>query len=285
MKIEVNQLSKKFKNKLALDNISFTLEGPKIYGLLGRNGAGKTTIMDILAGLAIPSQGEILIDGKSAFDNQELTGSVCLIKEDGNFKKDLKIKHILNSYSYFYPNWDEQFACELLEIFRLDKSMKAKTLSKGMASALGITIGLASKAPITIFDEPYIGMDAAARKLFYEILLEEYEKENRMFIFSTHLIDEASLLFEEVIIIQDGKLRLKEEAEKLRDETYAVSGPKSEMEAFLVDKDIIKQQALAGMMTAYVRGKAIEAEAYGLSTEGVPIQDLMIHLTEERQVG
>ncbi|WLV25208.1 ABC transporter ATP-binding protein [Aciduricibacillus chroicocephali] len=285
MKIEVKQLTKKYKNKLALDDISFTLEGPKIYGLLGRNGAGKTTIMDILAGLTLPSQGEILIDGQPTFDNQEVAGLVCLIKEDGNFKKDLKIKHILKSYSYFYPNWDENFAAQLLETFKLNKNMKAKTLSKGMASALGITIGLASKAPITIFDEPYIGMDAAARKLFYEILLEEYENENRMFIFSTHLIDEASLLFEEVIIIQDGKLRLKEEAEKLRDETYAVSGPKDKVETFLADKDIIRQQALAGMMTAYVRGNAIEAESSGLSTEGIPIQDLMIHLTEERQVG
>src|SRR5699024_11812363 len=97
-------------------------------------------------------------------------------------------------------------------------------LSKRMESALVIIVGISSKAPITIFDEPYIGLDAAARKKFYEILLEEYEVEKRTIIFSTHLIDEVSLLFEEVLILQDGNLVLKEEADVLRTNTYAVSG-------------------------------------------------------------
>lgn len=93
-----------------------------------------------------------------------------------------------------------------------------------MVSALGVIVGLASKAPITIFDEPYIGLDAAARRKFYDILLEEYEKEKRIIIFSTHLIDEVSLLFEEVLIIQDGQLVLQEEADLLRTNTCAVTG-------------------------------------------------------------
>src|SRR5690625_7536679 len=101
---------------------------------------------------------------------------------------------------------------------------KGKALSEGMVLALGIIVGLECKAPITIFDEPYIGLDAAARKKFYEILLEEYEAEKRTIIFSTHLIVEVSLLFEEVLILQDGKLVLKEEADVLRTNTYAVSG-------------------------------------------------------------
>src|SRR5699024_11334343 len=86
---------------------------------------------------------------------------------------------------------------------------RIKTFSKGMVSAVGVIVGLASKAPITIFDEPYIGLDAAARKKFYDILLEEFELEPRTVIFSTHLIDEVSLLFEEVLILQDGKLILQ----------------------------------------------------------------------------
>src|SRR5699024_5465611 len=80
-------------------------------------------------------------------------------------------------------------------------------------SALGIIVGLASKAPVTIFDEPYIGLDAAGRKRFYDILLEEYEAHPRTFIFSTHLIDEVSLLFEEVLIFQDGKFIMQESTE------------------------------------------------------------------------
>ncbi|MTW88181.1 ATP-binding cassette domain-containing protein [Virgibacillus dakarensis] len=282
MRIDVRNVTKKYKDTLALDNISFTLDEPKIYGLLGRNGAGKTTFMEILSGHILATGGEILVDGEKPFDNQRLTESVCLIKEGNNFKRELKVKHVLRIYSLFYPTWDRILADDLIKEYNLNLNLRVKALSKGMASALGIIVGLACKAPITIFDEPYIGLDAAARRKFYEILLEEYESEKRTIIFSTHLIDEVSLLFEEVLIIQDGKLVLKEEAENLRNNTCAVTGSAEAVEHFIKDKEIINKKELAGMMTAYVYGSQEQAEAAGLSVEGIPIQELMIHLTEKK---
>ncbi|SER04937.1 ABC-2 type transport system ATP-binding protein [Virgibacillus subterraneus] len=282
MKIEVKDVSKKYKDTNALDNISFTLNEPKIYGLLGRNGAGKTTFMEILSGQILASKGQILIDGEPPFDNQRLTEAICLIKEGNNFKRDLKVKNVLRIYSYFYPTWDQELADELIAEYNLNLNAKVKALSKGMVSALGIIVGLASKAPITIFDEPYIGLDAAARKKFYEILLEEYESEKRTIIFSTHLIDEVSLMFEEVLILQDGKLVLKEEAEELRNNTCAVSGTVQDVEEFVNGKEVIQSKNLAGMMTAYVYGSIEQAKSAGLSAEGIPIQELMIYLTEKK---
>ncbi|SDR09351.1 ABC transporter ATP-binding protein [Virgibacillus salinus] len=282
MKIEVKDVSKKYKDTNALDNISFTLNEPKIYGLLGRNGAGKTTFMEILSGQILASKGQILIDGEPPFDNQRLTEAICLIKEGNNFKRDLKVKNVLRIYSYFYPTWDQELADELIAEYNLNLNAKVKALSKGMVSALGIIVGLASKAPITIFDEPYIGLDAAARKKFYEILLEEYESEKRTIIFSTHLIDEVSLMFEEVLILQDGKLVLKEEAEELRNNTCAVSGTVQDVEEFVKGKEVIQSKNLAGMMTAYVYGSIEQAKSAGLSAEGIPIQELMIYLTEKK---
>ncbi|MFC4025730.1 ABC transporter ATP-binding protein [Oceanobacillus longus] len=283
MKIEVKNLTKKYKDNYALNNISFTLDEPKIFGLLGRNGAGKTTFMDILSGQILASSGEIFIDGENPFDNQRLTESICLIKEGHNFKKDLKVKNVLKMYSFFYPNWDQQLAEELTKEYRLNLDARIKTLSKGMESALGITVGLASKAPITIFDEPYIGLDAPSRKRFYEIMLEEYQEEKRTIIFSTHLIDEVSLLFEEVLILREGSLVLQEESEILRDNTISVSGSIAEVETFLSGKEVIQKKQLAGMMTAYVYGSVEEAKMYELNVEGVPIQELMIYLTERKQ--
>ncbi|WP_163971020.1 ABC transporter ATP-binding protein [Oceanobacillus halotolerans] len=283
MKIEVENVQKKYKDQYALQDVTFTLEGPKIYGLLGRNGAGKTTFMDILAGNILPSAGRIKIDGENPFDNQRLTQSICLIKEGNNFKKDLKIKNVLKIFSFFYPNWDHALAMDLIKEYNLNPNAKIKTLSKGMESALGITVGLASKAPITIFDEPYIGLDAAARKKFYQILLEEYEAEERTIIFSTHLIDEVSLLFEEVLILQEGSLVLQEKAEFLRENTCAVTGTVEEVEAFINGKEVLDKKELAGMMTAYVYASMEEAESSGFKVEGIPIQDLMIYLTERKK--
>lgn len=283
MKIEVKNLTRKYGDKYALKNLSFTLDEPKIYGLLGRNGAGKTTFMDILAGQMLATGGEVYIDGEKPFDNRRLTESVCLIKEGNNFKDDLKVKTTLKLFSMFYPNWDWKLADELLEVYQLDKNTKIKAMSKGMESALGIIVGLSSKAPITVFDEPYIGLDAAARKQFYDILLKEYEKEKRTIIFSTHLIDEVSLLFEEILIIQDGELLLQEEADELRHNTCAVSGSVDDVEAFIADKKIIMKKQLAGMMTAYIYSDMNTAKKSGLAVEGIPVQELMIYLTDGKK--
>lgn len=280
----MENITKMFGKKHALDDVSFTLNEPKIYGLLGRNGAGKTTFMDILAGHQLPSNGNITVNGKDPFDERDILKNICLIKEGDNFQKDMTVKQILTSYQYFYPNWDQDLANELVKEYQLPLKKRIKTFSKGMVSAVGVIVGLASKAPITIFDEPYIGLDAAARKKFYDILLEEFELEPRTVIFSTHLIDEVSLLFEEVLILQDGKLILQEETEKLRNEACAVTGEIDEVKDFILDKQVIKTKQLANMMTAYIYGNKQEAEKSSLQVEGIPIQDLMIYLTEKQEV-
>ncbi len=284
MKVKVEHVTKKYNENLALDDVSFSLDEPKIFGLLGRNGAGKTTFMDILAGHNVASNGSITINGEDPFDQQHISEQICLISEGNNFKRDLKVKHVLNIYSFFYPNWDKELALELIKQYKLPMNARVKTLSKGMESALGIIVGLSSKAQITIFDEPYIGLDAAARKRFYNVLLEEYEKEPRMIIFSTHLIDEVSLLFEEVLILQEGKLILQEDAESLRNRTCIVSGTEEEVERFIEGKEVLDRNKLAGMMTAHVFATAEEAHEHGLTADNIPIQDLMIYLTESEEV-
>ena len=279
--INVNELEKKYGKSEALSDISFTLEGPKIYGLLGRNGSGKTTFMDLLAGHTLPTSGSVKVDGLETFDNRKVTENICLIKEANNFHKDLKIKQVLRAYELFYPRWDNKLALALIKDYHLNLNARIKSLSKGMVSALGVICGLCSKAPITIYDEPYIGLDAAARKMFYDTLIEEYEKEKRMIIFSTHLIDEVSLLFEEVLILQEGELLLQQNADELRKGSCVVTGEKEQVETFIADKDVIKKEELAGMMNAYIYGSKREAEAAGLRTESIPIQELMIYLTEK----
>lgn len=280
MKIEVKNLTKKYHKTVAVNDVSFTLSEPKIYGLLGRNGAGKTTFMEILAGHQLPTSGEILVNGNQSFDNRSVTENICLIKEGDNFSKDLKVKQILRTCSFFYPNWDAELAKELVQKYKLNTNKRLKSLSKGMSSAVGVIVGIASKAPITIFDEPYIGLDAAARTMFYDILLEEYEKERRTIIFSTHLIDEVSQLFEEVIILREGKLLLHENAETLRKQAYAVTGDIEDVKEFVKDKHVMKTKQLAHLMTAYIYGNREAALSTNLSIEGIPIQDLMIYLTE-----
>ncbi|HZW68279.1 MAG TPA: ABC transporter ATP-binding protein [Pseudogracilibacillus sp.] len=279
MKIELKNISKKYKDKRVLHQVSLQMNEPKIYALLGRNGAGKTTLMNIIAGHLLPTSGDYTINGVDPFDNREVLKHICLIKETNNFHRDMKVKDVLKSYANLYENWNSQLVAELLDIYKLPLKARVKTLSKGMESALGVIVGLASRAKITIFDEPYIGMDAAARQKFYDILLDVYEEEERIIIFSTHLIDEASLLFEEIFIIKDGEIILQEEAESIRSNAHSVTGTTKDVKAYIADKNVLATKQLANLMTAYLYGEQRNIPET-LEVEGIPIQDVMIYLTE-----
>ncbi|MGD6874590.1 ABC transporter ATP-binding protein [Sutcliffiella horikoshii] len=288
MKIEVKNVSKIYGNKKAVDNMSITLEENKIYGLLGRNGAGKTTLMQLLAGHALPSSGEILINGQNPFNNRNITKDICLVNESNNFIKRLKIKDILKVASLFYPNWSWDTANALLTTFNLNPTLKTKGLSKGMESSLGIIIGLASRAKITILDEPYIGLDAAARFKFYEVLLEEYEEFPRTIILSTHLIDEVSNLFEEVVLMRSGELVFHKSSEEILDSSITVSGKKEAVDQFAEGKRVLHESVLAGRKTATLYGEGLTVEAatqHNLDAERSSIQQLMVYMTEEELQG
>ncbi len=211
MKIDVKNVVKTFKHKKALKNVTFTLEGPKIIGFLGHNGAGKTTFLNLLAGLIAPTSGSISVNGENVFNAPATLRDICFIAESGNFQEEMTIAQALKANSFFYPQWDEALARELLEVFALNPKDKVRGLSKGMVSALGIITGFASNAGITIFDEPYIGLDVAARNTFYDLLIEQQTENPRLFILSTHLIDEASDLFEEILILNEGSCCFKKQ--------------------------------------------------------------------------
>jgi ABC-2 type transport system ATP-binding protein len=284
MTIVADNLTKVYKTATALKGINLRITEPKIYGLLGRNGAGKSTFMQLLAGFDKPTQGNLLVNGMKPFDNQAVTENICLIKEADNFKKDLTIEQTLKIASMFYINWDKQLAADLLEGFDINKKSRIKNLSKGMESALGIIVGLASNASVTMLDEPYIGLDAASRTYFYEVLLEEFQRNPRIIILSTHLIDEVSNLFEEVIIFNKGTILLRKSAEELRSESYCISGPAVQVKAFAAGRNIIKEKSFAGTTKVYLLSSNKPDLTDDLTLSGVPLQDMMIHLTEKRGV-
>src|SRR6185437_4426143 len=136
--------------------------------------------------------------------------------ESQKYPDTFRIIDVLAVAKTLYPDWDDAYAKSLIEDFRLPIKRKIKKLSRGMLSSVGIVVGLASRAPLTIFDEPYLGLDAVARVLFYDRLLEDYAEYPRTVILSTHLIDEVSRLLEHVLVIDNGKLLLDEDADALR---------------------------------------------------------------------
>jgi ABC-2 type transport system ATP-binding protein len=126
--------------------------------------------------------------------------------EESQIYPDIKVERALEAASWFYPNWDAELAGQLMDDFALPGNRAIKKLSRGMASAVGIVIGLAAHAEITLFDEPYLGLDTVARQIFYDRLLADYTEHPRTVLISTHLIDEVANLLEHVVVIDRGRI-------------------------------------------------------------------------------
>src|ERR1700727_2572651 len=222
--IAVAGLTRRYRDQVALDDVNVEIEAGSITGLLGRNGAGKTTLLRILAGQEFPSSGSISVLGASPAENEQVLRRVGLARE-AQASPHFKVRHALRAASWFYPNWDASLADTLVADFELRPNKAIKKLSRGLRSALGIVIGLAARAEVTLFDEPYAGLDAVARQLFYDRLLADYAEHPRTVLLSTHLIDEAAGLLERVVVIDRGQVVLDAAADELRGAATSVSGP------------------------------------------------------------
>jgi ABC-2 type transport system ATP-binding protein len=281
--VEVQGLTKTFGKVTAVDNVSFTVEENKIYGLLGRNGAGKTTVMQLLTGQDFPTSGSVRVFGETPVENASVLQNVSFIKESQKYPDDFKVKHVFRSAPWFFANWDQDFADRLIEDFRLPTDRRIKKLSRGQLSSIGVIVGLASRAPLTFFDEPYLGLDAVARQTFYDRLLEDYSEHPRTVILSTHLIDEVSNLLEHVLVIDQGRILIDEEAETLRGSATTIVGTRTAVDSFVGARSILHRDNIGGLTSVTVAGLSPSdrqaAATAGLELTSVSLQQLIIRKT------
>src|SRR5215469_5644424 len=279
--ISVAGLTRSYRGQLALDHISFDVAAGSITGLLGRNGAGKTTLLRILTGQEFPSAGSVRVFGASPIENDQVLRRMVLIREDQAYP-DIKVRHAIRAASWCYPNWSTELADRLLADFALPPDRPVKKLSRGMRSALGIVIGLAARTEVTLFDEPYAGLDAVARQIFYDRLLADYAECPRTILLSTHLIDEAAALFESVVVIDQGRVVLQAAADGLRGVATTVSGPVLAVDDFTTGRPVwdrrrLGSQASVVMVGPLVEGDRAEAQSLGLDLVPLTLQQLVVH--------
>lgn len=284
--IEMNNVHLKYGHFEALKNITFQLEYGKIYGLLGRNGAGKTSLLSLLASFREPTGGSIKIAREIPFENPAIMENVAFIYDQDYKEETEKVKGMLEVAKHYRPHYDAEYANYLIERFKLPLNKQVKQLSKGMQSAMNVTIGLASRTPITIFDEAYLGMDAPTREIFYQELLEDHQKHPRTIILSTHLVSEMEYLFEEVIMIDRGKLILQGDYESLVSKGATIVGAVEDVDDFTSGMTKLNEQQLGNTKAVMVYGelsneKRMDAENQGLEIGSMTLQELFIHLTKE----
>lgn len=284
-------LSKTYGKKEVLGNVDLELESGKIYGLIGRNGAGKTTLLSILTAQNPASRGSVTFDGEPVWENPKVLEHLCFSRElnqlSGSNANTMKVKEYLQIAATYLPHWDQEMADRLVKEFDLDLKKKICKLSKGMLSMVTILVALASKAEFTFLDEPAAGLDVVARERFYELLVEEFSETGRTFVISTHIIEEASDIFEEVIVVDQGKLLLKENTQDLLERSFHVSGHEQEVDQAVAGLTVYHTEHLGrskGVTVLLEPGQHIP-EGYDISIQKLSLQKLFVALCGRESIG
>lgn len=199
-----------------LHNVSFTVGPGSLTGLLGRNGSGKSTVGMLLAGLLHPQAGTVLVGGEPVFDAPEAMASICYTSDSTAVYRDRRISETFKLWGVTRPTWDADYAAQLLDAFQVNPRKRPDRLSRGQRSALFATLGLASRCPVTVFDEVHLGMDAVVREMFYRALLADYTSHPRTVVVSSHLIHEVEDLLDHVVFLDGGRMIERGEVDDVR---------------------------------------------------------------------
>lgn len=280
MSILVNDVSKHYGKTCALDHVNIEFGENKIYGLLGRNGAGKTTLLNIITNHIFSDAGKVLVDDMPSRENDKALQKIYLMSEKDLYPERMKIKDIFRWSSTFYPGFDMEYALDTAEKFELDINKNVKSLSTGFNSIFKVIIALSVNTPYILLDEPVLGLDANNREQFYKLLIDKYSKDPCTVVISTHLIEEVSSVVEHVIIIKNGKIIKDETRDELLSKGYTVSGAASQVDKYIVGRNVIGIDTIGGLKSAYILGGIDKASLpEGIEVSRMDLQKLFVQLT------
>lgn len=225
--LKLKNITKKYGNHVVLNDITINFDNPEgVYGILGRNGVGKTTLMKIIFNMITRYQGQIELNGEITKNNDELLKNMVYSGGEVNKYNSFyqgKIKDLLKAYRMMYDSFDQDYAESMLDKYGISTKQKFSKLSTGNKTLVQNTIGLATRAPITILDEPTNGLDSVNRQTFFQFMMEDYADHPRLFMLSTHLIQEVENYLTDVVILKDSAILIADTLERIQLKSHLVS--------------------------------------------------------------
>jgi len=213
--LRCENLTKSYGKVLALNNVTMTLEGGKIIGLLGPNGSGKTTLIKLINGLLTPDSGSLTICGnKPGVKTRE---EVAYLPDCIYLNNWMRVEQIVSYFQDFYADFRPELAYEMLERLGISRQQRLKTLSKGNKEKVCLILTMSRNAKLYVLDEPIAGVDPAARDYVISTIINNYNPEAAVLI-STHLISDIEQVLDEVIFLNKGKVELQASVDRIREE-------------------------------------------------------------------
>lgn len=273
--IRLQNVTKRYGNSVAIDNISINFDENKIYCLLGCNGAGKTTLMKMMAGHINASGGSIEIDGKCV-STANMPDAVSFI-ENRAAQFNTRLDNLISMASELDGKFDMAFALRMAKKFHLDISKKYRQLSFGMQTMFNTLLSLASNRKVILMDEPLLGLDAIMRNKFYNLLNDSFEHCPRTIILSTHMIDEMTKSAEELIVLDNGKIIFRAAIDDIDEKAYSVTGTAGAVASFIKNLNVINSKNIGGYTTAFIYDEKTKVPAM-LSVQSIGLQEFFINL-------
>ncbi|MGM7724051.1 ABC transporter ATP-binding protein [uncultured Metabacillus sp.] len=281
--IEVHSVSKKYNKNDAVKNLSLTVHKGSIYGLLGSNGAGKTSLLKIIAGINRQDKGTIKIDGVSAYENTAIKERVVFIPDMLYFFPQITVAQMAAQYKEYYPNWNQQRFEQLKPAFNIELGRKVHRLSKGMKRQVAFWLALSAMPDVLILDEPIDGLDPVMRQKIKNLLFQDVAEREMTVLISSHNLREIEDLCDHVGIMHKGQIIIEKEIDDLKSDTHkvqlALSDPTHE-EHLLSKLNILHQEKRGSVLLLIVKGKKEEINKVIHSTE-ILLYDLLPLTLEE----
>ena len=263
--IEVKNLSKSFGTVKAIDEISAHIEEGHVFGLIGTNGAGKSTFMRMLTGVLKPDNGEILIDGESVYDNPGVKGKIFYISDDQYFFKSGTPRDMVKLYRTYYPDFQEEKWKDLMGKFGLDVNRKVNTFSKGMKKQLSVICGICANTKYLLCDETFDGLDPVMRQAVKALFIREIEERGLTPVIASHNLRELEDICEYVGLLHRGGILLEKDMEdmKLNIHMWQVVMKEEEMLQKLKNTlDVVTCENRGSLYTVTVRGSRETVEEF-----------------------
>ena len=276
-------ISKNNKNTSSIFNFNFNFLDKKIYSIVGKADSGKDILLDLISAKIKPDSGEVYLDGEPLFNNKKMLSRICYLDKETKFSKQATVKSIFEHMNNKFPKWDNKYAYDLIEYFSIKSSTLYYSLPKSKQHIILGICSLASRANITVYNDPVSDADIKDRYDFYNFLYNHHQRYPRTIIIATDFADEIDYLFDKVLFLEKGYLIDFFTRNEIKNNFRYLTGKVEVLKSLLSGIKVIGIEQRGGTLTVCIRKKLTKDEIrkfqkYLIQISEVPVQKIFIYL-------